>query len=206
MKDPMAKRIIISIIILTLLGIIGYEITSLIDSVNERKGMAIASVAEPLILQENSIQISDNKKDKEKKNEDKNVENNENKKEEKESEHTASSPYYIKVNRIANTITVYEKDKKGKYTVPIRAMICTTGYATPYGTYPLLAKGNWWPLYGDVYGQYASHIVGNILFHSVPYLERNNKASIEWWEYEKLRNNGVNGVCKTNSCRCKMDF
>lgn len=206
MKDPMAKRIIISIIILTLLGIIGYEITSLIDSVNERKGMAIASVAEPLILQENSIQISDNKKDKEKKNEDKNVENNENKKEEKESEHTASSPYYIKVNRIANTITVYEKDKKGKYTVPIRAMICTTGYATPYGTYPLLAKGNWWPLYGDVYGQYASHIVGNILFHSVPYLERNNKASIEWWEYDKLRNNGVYGMCKTNSCRCKMDF
>ena len=194
MKDPLAKRFIISIIVLTLVCVICYEITSLIDSINERKSMTLASMAEPLIIQENTIQNVSKPKNENKANIIQNKENNENKEEEKESEPTGSSPYYIKVNRIANTITVYEKDEKGKYTIPIRAMICTTGYATPYGTYPLLAKGNWWPLYGDVYGQYASHIVGNILFHSVPYLEKNNKASIEWWEYDKLRNNSIYGM------------
>lgn len=38
---------------------------------------------------------------------------------------------------------------------------------------------------GNVYGQYACRIVGSILFHSVPY-EQKDKASLEWWEYDKL--------------------
>jgi len=202
MKDPMTKRIIISVITLILLAFIAYEITALIDSINEKRNIILASSMELLTVQENIIQNTNENKNKEKKEETKNEEKNENKDKEKKDEPTGSSPYYIKVNRICNTITVYQKNEKGKYTVPIRAMICTTGYATPYGTYPLLAKGNWWPLYGDVYGQYASHIVGNILFHSVPYLERGNKNSIEWWEYDKLRNNSIYGMCKTNSSRC----
>ena len=38
---------------------------------------------------------------------------------------------------------------------------------------------------GNVYGQYASRIVGSILFHSVPY-EQKDKSTLEWWEYDKL--------------------
>ena len=43
----------------------------------------------------------------------------------------------------------------------------------------------WRGLQGDVYGQYASQIVGNILFHSVPYTKQ-DKSALEWWEYDKL--------------------
>ena len=39
---------------------------------------------------------------------------------------------------------------------------------------------------GDVYGQYSTHITGDILFHSVPYLESGNKSSLEWWAYDQL--------------------
>ena len=36
-----------------------------------------------------------------------------------------------------------------------------------------------------MYGQYATRIVGSILFHSVPYTKQ-NPANLEYWEYDKL--------------------
>lgn len=97
-----------------------------------------------------------------------------------------SSPYYIKVNYEANVVTVYKKDSKGKYTVPIKAMICSCGTATPTaGVYGITDKYTWRLLEGNVYGQYACRITGSILFHSVPY-EKKDKSTLEWWEYDKL--------------------
>lgn len=53
-------------------------------------------------------------------------------------------PYYIKVNYGANTVTIYKKDSKGKYTVPVKAMICSTGTSTPTeGVYPITDKYTW---------------------------------------------------------------
>ena len=40
-------------------------------------------------------------------------------------------------------------------------------------------------MYGNVYGQYACRITGPILFHSVPYQQK-DKSTLEWWEYDKL--------------------
>lgn len=97
-------------------------------------------------------------------------------------------PYYIKVNYQANTVTVYSKDDSGKYTVPCRAMICSTGTYTPRsGVYYLSDQYRWtWlSLQGNVYGQYCTQITGNILFHSVPYT-RESKDSLEYWEFDKL--------------------
>ena len=39
---------------------------------------------------------------------------------------TGSSPYYIKINKLANTVTVYTKDANGNYTVPYKAIVCST--------------------------------------------------------------------------------
>jgi hypothetical protein len=36
-------------------------------------------------------------------------------------------PYIIKVNRLANCVTVYTYDLYGEYTVPVRAMVCSCG-------------------------------------------------------------------------------
>ena len=36
-------------------------------------------------------------------------------------------PYYIKVNRQANCVTIYKKDENGNYTVPVKAMVCSVG-------------------------------------------------------------------------------
>ena len=97
-----------------------------------------------------------------------------------------TNKYYIKINYQSNSITVYTKDDNDEYTVPVKAMICSTGRATPRsGVYKTKAKWRWIKLFGNVYGQYSTQIVGNILFHSVPYLSK-SPDSLEYWEYDKL--------------------
>lgn len=87
-------------------------------------------------------------------------------------------PYYIRINRKQNCITVYTLDDEGEYTIPYKAMICSTGLynATPRGTYQISTKYLWRELYGGVYGQYATRIHGGVLFHSVPYYSRSKNA------------------------------
>lgn len=54
------------------------------------------------------------------------------------------STYYIKVNNQANVVTIYKKDKAGKYTVPVKAMVCSIGTATPTsGVYSISDKYTW---------------------------------------------------------------
>ena len=98
-----------------------------------------------------------------------------------------TTPYYIKVNYGAQVVTIYGKDANGDYTVPVKAMVCSTGTATPKsGVYSIPSRWTWGALFGNVYGQYCVKITGNILFHSVPYLRKGDHASLEYWEYDKL--------------------
>lgn len=96
-------------------------------------------------------------------------------------------PYYIKINRQQNVITVYEMDENGEYAEPVRAILCSTGLynATPKGVFHLSNKYIWRELNGGVYGQYASRITGGVLFHSVPYASK-NKSTLYWDKYNKL--------------------
>ena len=104
-----------------------------------------------------------------------------------EDEEGEEFPYYIRINRQQNCITVYTMDAAGEYTVPYKAMICSTGLynATPRGVYQISTKYRWRELYGHVYGQYATRIHGGILFHSVPYY-RKAEDSLCTDKYNKL--------------------
>lgn len=145
------------------------------EFVNEEKH----SKKETNELTNSVIDVKDTKK--------KNEEEYEKLKKEKKISSSEADKYYIKVNYGAQVVTVYQKDSNGKYAVPVKAMLCSTGRYTPTsGVYRTLGKGNWWPLMGDVYGQYSTWICGDILFHSVPYLESGNKSSLEYWAYDQL--------------------
>lgn len=105
----------------------------------------------------------------------------------------SQNKYYVKVNNQANVVTIYTKDSEGNYTVPVKAMICSIGTATPKGGKYKLdgTKHEWHTLFGHtpgtwVYGQYTTAIVKNILFHSVPYLEYKKPSTLEYLEYDKL--------------------
>ncbi|MGN1327734.1 MAG: L,D-transpeptidase [Clostridia bacterium] len=105
------------------------------------------------------------------------------------SSNTGTTKYKLEVNCEQNVVNVYTKDENGEYTNCVKVMLCSVGPATPTsGTYTLKKYDGWeWKgLFGDVYGQYATQITGNILFHSVPYTEKYNNASLEYWEYDKL--------------------
>jgi hypothetical protein len=83
--------------------------------------------------------------------------------------------------------TIYEKDAEGNYTKCVKAMVCSTGGHTPQsGTFYLKSRWRWRALFNNCYGQYAVHITGNILFHSVPYTKNGDPGSLEYWEYDKL--------------------
>lgn len=96
-------------------------------------------------------------------------------------------PYYIRVNRLANCVTVYKKDANGKYTVPVKSMICSVGLTgeTPLGVTKIKARYLWRPLFGGTYGQYTVRFNGHILFHSVPYTKI-SKDALKQGEYNKL--------------------
>lgn len=100
---------------------------------------------------------------------------------------TGTATYKLEVNVACNVVNVYGKDADGNYTKCVKAMVCSTGGHTPQsGTYYLKSRWRWRALFNGVYGQYAVHITGNILFHSVPYTKNGDPGSLEYWEYDKL--------------------
>jgi len=118
-------------------------------------------------------------------------------------------PYLIKVNRICNTVTVYEKNAKGKYSIPVKSMVCSVGLEgmeTPLGTYKTKAKYRWRALVAQVYGQYATRIVGGILFHSVPYDKAYNPASLPAEEYNKLGSAASHGCVRLSVADAKWIY
>ncbi|MBE6910275.1 MAG: hypothetical protein E7474_12005 [Ruminococcaceae bacterium] len=81
-------------------------------------------------------------------------------------------PYYIMVNRQMSTVTIYGLDENDCYSIPVRAMICSTGssaHATPTGNFSIGKKIRWNLMLGDVYAQYLSQFYNSCLFHSVCY-------------------------------------
>ncbi len=101
-----------------------------------------------------------------------------------------SKRFYVAVNCQENTVTIYERDSHGYYTIPYKAMVCSSGLSyspTPKGTFrPTGNRWKWLRMVGDVWGIYVTQIRGNYLFHSVPYTEYGNHGSLQEGEFDKL--------------------
>ena len=114
-------------------------------------------------------------------------------------------PYLIKVNKQCNTVTIYKQDAKGKYTVPVKAMICSTGKATPLGTFKTPAKYRWKVLQHDVWGQYSTRITGSILFHSVWYYEK-DPSTLSIKQYNRLGTQASAGCVRLTTADAKWIY
>ncbi|MBQ9968158.1 MAG: S-layer homology domain-containing protein [Oscillospiraceae bacterium] len=119
------------------------------------------------------------------------------------------SPYAIRVNRAANTVTVYSLDEHGDYTVPVRAMVCSTarqGYTTPLGAYKLAEFRSEWRLMLDgTYGQYATCFKGHYLFHSICYSAPEHDAMIRT-AYNNLGDPASMGCVRLQTIDAKWIF
>jgi hypothetical protein len=119
----------------------------------------------------------------------------------------SSSTYYIKVNRQQNCITIYKKDSKGNYTIPVKAMACSTGLTgvTPLGTFSMGQQYRWHLLDGGVYGQYCSRIYGGVLFHSVFYHGTDN-SKLYYNAYNKLGSAASHGCVRLTVADAKWIY
>lgn len=113
----------------------------------------------------------------------------------------ATENYYIKINKGTNVVTIYEKDGTA-YT----AFACSTGYATPVGTFHTMAKYRWWTLDGPTYGQYCTRITGSILFHSVWYYQNRTPNSQSYVQYNKLGTTASHGCCRLTVAASKWIY
>ena len=110
------------------------------------------------------------------------------------------SYYVINVNLAYNVVTVYERGEKlsdgwdpkdpldDEYDLhPVIAFTCSPGIdgATPTGTYYLQGRAAWCFMVGDVYTQYATRIVDDVMFHSVPYYKE-DPSTLETDQYNIL--------------------
>lgn len=118
------------------------------------------------------------------------------------------SPYYIMVNRQANTVTVYELDDEGYYTRPVKAMVCSTGrkgHATPLGTYSTSGRYEWLYMVDGTFGQFATRFNGKILFHSICY-SRQNPAFMLTKEYNLLGDHASLGCVRLQTGDAKWIY
>ena len=197
MKIKDRKKFIttIAIITLSILIIIGFIVMIVRDRINktiEAEGQAIEENILEAQVEENQIEENEETEPLDENVIDENAIKESKVKDEKEIKDNKNK-YYVKVNNQANVVTIYTKDSEGNYTVPVKAMVCSIGTATPTGgKYKLNGtRYTWHTLFGHtpgtyVYGQYSTAIVGNILFHSVPYTIKGNPSTLEYAEYDKL--------------------
>jgi len=94
--------------------------------------------------------------------------------------------YVIRVNKQRCTVTVYAKDGKNGYIIPVRSFVCSPGATTPTGTFYTPAKYRWHELMGPCWGQWNTRIVDGFLFHSVFYNSFQNNNALSVSAYNKL--------------------
>jgi len=120
------------------------------------------------------------------------------------------SPYYLMVDRVNCTITVYGLDEQGYYTVPQKAMICSVGTpklgATPAGTFTITNRYNWLKMIGGVYTQYATQFYGDCLFHSLTYAKKGDRGSMIVSAYNDLGEPASHGCVRLQLSDCKWIY
>lgn len=115
------------------------------------------------------------------------------------------SSYVIKVNKKKNCVTVYAKDGKNGYIIPVKAFPCSAGYATPITTARTPAKYRWHRLNGNCYGQWCTRIKQGYLFHSVMY-GRTKNTSLSVRNYNKLGRTASHGCIRLRAGDAKWIY
>ena len=188
-KDEVAAFSILGVMVVTFVVTIGiYEYIRYNQFIEVSSNLPLAQEEDQAITYTNDFETLENVTSQEdlKKLEE---ENKDGEKEEEKNKNgqSDSHKYYIKVNYGAQVVNIYTKDSNGDYTVPVKAMVCSTGTHTPRsGVYSIGYRWTWLEMIGSVYGHYVTQITGDILFHSVPYLTKGDHSSLEYWAYDQL--------------------
>ena len=115
-------------------------------------------------------------------------------------------PYQIRVNRSLNCVTVYTLDSNYEYTVPVKAMICSTGregHETPVDTYNMEWRADWCYMVDGSWGRYAINLrYDGYMFHTICYYS-NSIDNIMRDEYNLLGDYASLGCIRLQTIDCK---
>lgn len=90
---------------------------------------------------------------------------------------TSETGIIVVVNKGAQVVTAYQQDSEGKYTIPLRHMICSSGKVnarTPNGTWKLSKRQEWYRYPSGVYIRYPVTYKSGLYFHSVLYRSKSS--------------------------------
>ena len=111
------------------------------------------------------------------------------------------------MNRTTQTVTVYEKGRRGQLhrALQVHDLLHRAGH--PVGFFHTSDQYDWRALVGGVYGQYATRIspTEGILFHSVPYYSA-EKDQLETEEFNKLGTPASLGCVRLQIEDCKWIY
>lgn len=117
--------------------------------------------------------------------------------------------YCMGINRQLSVITIYEKDEDGKYTKPVKAMLCSCGKSgtddTPAGTFKLGDRIRWQSFRNGTYGQYCTRVTGSIWLQSLPYTSQ-NVSSMKSEEFSNLGKNVTLGCIRVTAGDAKWIY
>lgn len=104
--------------------------------------------------------------------------------------------YCLKVNLTQNVMTIYARDGKKGYRIPVKAYLCSGNTSDKTGTFSLGVKYRYRTLFYNSYSQWASRIYGAILFHTVPYKRSQNPNSLDAKQYNLLGTSASHGCIR----------
>lgn len=113
----------------------------------------------------------------------------------------AAGNYWLQINKGTNVVTVFTNEG-----APVHAFVCSTGNATPTGTFYTSQKLRWHTLMGPSYGQYCTRITGSILFHSVFYNRNYDVSSMPYSAYNKLGTTASHGCVRLTVADAKWIY
>lgn len=109
-----------------------------------------------------------------------------------------ASAYTIRVNKATNVVTIYNSAGAA-----VKAMICSTGDATPLGTFSIQEKYRWHELMGPCWGQYCSRYRPGMLFHSVYYWTNGDPSTLDYDAWDKLGTTASHGCIRLTTADAK---
>ena len=114
--------------------------------------------------------------------------------------------YMLKVNTLKCVMTIYAKDGRKGYTIPVKSFLCSPSDHTASGTFRLGTKYRYRTLFYNSYSQWTAVIHGNILFHTTPYKSYGNNNSLDVKEYNKLGTAASHGCVRLQCVAVKWIY